>query len=66
VGERNDRTDLLQGPQGDKDLAGLDPEVLVLVGIIPPEVKQVEVRAADLVEGDLIFSNCWLVPRLSR
>jgi hypothetical protein len=61
VGERNDRTDLLQGPQGGRDLAGPDPEVLVPVGIILPEV-----RAVDLVEGDLIFSSCWLVRLLSR
>jgi len=53
-------------PQADRDPAGLERDLLVLVGIIQAEVKQGEVRAVGPVEGDLIFSSCWLALRLSR
>ena len=60
--------DLLQVRQGDRALAGLDPEVLALylpVGIIQAEVKQA-VRPAGPVDRDLTFSSCWLALRLSH
>jgi hypothetical protein len=67
MAQRNGRMDLPQRPQGGRQPAGPEPDLLEPVQVIRAAVKAARKgRAVDPVDRDLTFSRCWLALHLSR